>query len=141
MGSHIPEKGRKKVEHYREDFGPLREESCWEISPETVEEKRKINIRPIKLQRKLCIRKDQFLHREEKNRCGKKSRDQLSSTNSTPKRFFHEYKRTMTIYTLPYLKCIRLISVRSSLPFINTGVRIEPTFKNSQSCDANVRTV
>jgi len=31
----------------------------------------------------------------------------------------------VTIHTLPLFKCIRLVSVRSSLPFINIGVRIE----------------
>jgi len=34
----------------------------------------------------------------------------------------------VTIHTLPHLKCIRLVSVRSTLPCINTGVRIELTF-------------
>ena len=34
----------------------------------------------------------------------------------------------VSIYTLPHLECIRLVSVRSSLPCINIGVRIELTF-------------
>jgi len=35
--------------------------------------------------------------------------------------------KEVTIHTLPHLKCIRLASVRSSLPCINIGVRIELT--------------
>jgi len=31
----------------------------------------------------------------------------------------------VTVYMLPHLKCIRLLSVRLSLPSINIGVRIE----------------
>jgi len=33
----------------------------------------------------------------------------------------------VAIHTLPYLECTRLVSVRSSLPCINIGVRIELT--------------
>ena len=36
-------------------------------------------------------------------------------------------KNEVTIHPLPHLKCIRLVSVRSSLPCINAGVRIEVT--------------
>jgi len=38
----------------------------------------------------------------------------------------------VTIYTLPHLKCISLVSVRSSLPCINIAVRIELTKKGMQ---------
>jgi len=34
----------------------------------------------------------------------------------------------VTIYSLPDPKCVRLVSVRSSLPCINIGVRIELIF-------------
>jgi len=34
----------------------------------------------------------------------------------------------VTIHTLPFFKCIRSVSVRSSLPCINIGVLIELTF-------------
>jgi len=37
----------------------------------------------------------------------------------------------VTIHTLPDLKCMWLFSMRSSLPFINIGVRIELTFIKS----------
>ena len=42
--------------------------------------------------------------------------------------FFFE----VTIHTLPHLKCIRSISVRSNLPCINIGVRIEMTLFSSE---------
>ena len=38
--------------------------------------------------------------------------------------FFFE----VAFYTLPHLKCVRLVSVRLSLPCINKGVRIELTY-------------
>ena len=38
-----------------------------------------------------------------------------------------QYFYKVTIHTLPHLKCIRLLSVRSSRPCINIGVRIELT--------------
>jgi len=38
------------------------------------------------------------------------------------------FKKTKTIHTRSHLKCIRLVSVRSSLPFIHIGVRIKLTF-------------
>jgi len=47
-----------------------------------------------------------------------------------------ESKRNeLTIHTLPHLKCISLVSVGSSLPCINMGVRIELTYKKSISRD------
>jgi len=39
----------------------------------------------------------------------------------------------VTIYTLPYLKYIRLVSVCSSFLCINEGVRIELFFKKKTS--------
>jgi len=41
-------------------------------------------------------------------------------------------KNEVTIHTLPHLKCIRLVSVRSSLPCIHIGVRIDLIFKKEQ---------
>jgi len=38
------------------------------------------------------------------------------------------YENEVTIHTLPHLKLIRLVPVRSSLPCINMGVRIELTY-------------
>jgi len=35
------------------------------------------------------------------------------------------YINEVTIRTLPHVKCIKLVSVRSILPCINIGVRIE----------------
>jgi len=37
----------------------------------------------------------------------------------------------VTLHTLPHLKCIRLVSARSVLGCINTGVRIELTKNKS----------
>jgi len=40
-------------------------------------------------------------------------------------------KKGVTIYTLPHFKCIRLVSVRSSLPCINMCVRKKKTDQKS----------
>jgi len=37
------------------------------------------------------------------------------------------FKAAFRVFVTSHLKCIRLVSVRSSLPCINTGVRIELT--------------
>jgi len=58
-----------------------------------------------------------------KNSCLEKSGN-LFNTLGNVISFFLE----MTFHTLPHLKCIRLVSVRSSLPGTDTGVRIEQTF-------------
>jgi len=47
----------------------------------------------------------------------------LPQGSSTGTKYFN---KEVTIHTLYYLKCIRLVSVRSSLPWINIGARIEP---------------
>jgi len=52
----------------------------------------------------------------------------VSVHNIDDRRVF-DYTNEMTIHTLPHLKCIRLVSVRLSLPFINTGGRIQLTKK------------
>jgi len=50
--------------------------------------------------------------------------------------FMRKKINKMTIHALPYLKCISLVSVRSSLPWNNIGVRIELTKR--KTCDKKV---
>ena len=45
------------------------------------------------------------------------------NVNTKPSKIFYE----VTVHTLSHLKCLRLVSVCSSLPCINIGVRIELT--------------
>ena len=45
----------------------------------------------------------------------------------------------MPIYTVPHLKCIRLVSVRLSLPCIGIGMRIELTFLKSVVLPSSIR--